>query len=73
MIDRVVWGRDREQKYADRLATDYRVEVSADGETWKAVAGSWDRVPFGQATPAPPDGLPPLLAQRQQIEDRLAG
>ena len=45
IIDRVVWGRDREQKFADRLASDYRVEVSADGEKWTAVAGSWDRRP----------------------------
>src|SRR5207244_1560640 len=52
-IDRVVWGRDREQKFADRLASDYRVEVSTDGEKWTAVAGSWDRLPFGQAPPAP--------------------
>ena len=56
-IDRVVWGRDREQKYADRLASDYRIEVSTDGEKWTAVAGSWDRLPFGQAPPAPPDEL----------------
>jgi Protein of unknown function (DUF1553)/Protein of unknown function (DUF1549)/Planctomycete cytochrome C/F5/8 type C domain len=73
MIDRVVWGRDREQKYADRLPSDYRIEVSADGETWKAVVGSWDRVPLGQPPPAPPDGLLVLLEQRKQIEERLAG
>jgi hypothetical protein len=73
MIDRVVWGRDREQKYADRLPTDYRIEVSADGETWKAVAGSWDRVSPGQPPPTQPDGLLPLLEQRKQIEGRIAG
>ena len=27
-IDRVVWGRDREGKFADRLAIDYRIEVA---------------------------------------------
>ncbi len=71
MIDRVVWGRDREQKYADRLATDYRIEVSTDGETWKAAAVSWDRLSFGQSPPKPPDALAPLLTQRKQIEDHI--
>jgi hypothetical protein len=26
-IERVVWGRDREGKLSDRLATDYRIEM----------------------------------------------
>ena len=39
----IVWGRDREQKYKDRLATDYRIEVSTNGMDWQPVAGSWDR------------------------------
>ena len=73
VIDRVVWGRDREQKYSDRLAVDYRVEVSVDGEKWTAVAGSWDREPFGQAPPPPPAGLAELLDHRKRVEDRLAG
>ena len=42
-IERIVWGRDRDQKFRDRLATDYRIEVSTDGESWVTVAGSWDR------------------------------
>ena len=77
-IDRVVWGRDREQKYADRLASDYRIEVSTDGDKWTAVAGSWDRLPFGQAPPTcgrrgrQGGATPPLRDQRKQIEERLA-
>ena len=71
-VNRVVWGRDREQKYADRLARDYRIEVSTDGAKWTAVAGSWDRLPVGQAPPAPPEELRKLLDQRRQVEDRLA-
>jgi hypothetical protein len=49
-LDRVVWGRDREERYRDRLATAYRVEVSRDGERWQAVAGSDDRVRAGAST-----------------------
>ena len=52
-IDRVVWGRDRTGKYQDRLPVRYRVEVSADGNTWRTVAGHADRVP--QGTPDDPN------------------
>jgi hypothetical protein len=46
-IDRVVWGRDREGVYKDRLAVRYRVEVSSDGKAWQTVATSADRLPPG--------------------------
>ncbi len=42
-IDRVVWGRDFERKLTDRTPTGYRIEVSADGKTWKQVSSSADR------------------------------
>ena len=44
-IDRVVWSRDRLGKGNNRLASAYTIEVSTDGKEWKAVAGSWDRLP----------------------------
>lgn len=45
-IDRVVWGRDREATYRDRLAIDYRIVVETpDGER-RTVASSADRVPY---------------------------
>lgn len=46
-IERIEWARDREGKFGDRLAINYRIEVSIDGKQWQAVAGSQDRVPFG--------------------------
>ena len=51
-IARVVWSRDRSNSnggkpYEDRLAIGYRMEVSLDGHTWKAVAASSDRLPTG--------------------------
>ncbi|MCA9055028.1 MAG: DUF1553 domain-containing protein, partial [Planctomycetaceae bacterium] len=53
-IDRIVWARDREQKYADRLATEYRIEGSRDGQTWDVLVSSADRRPFQPgAAPAP--------------------
>ncbi|PQO35253.1 hypothetical protein C5Y96_09435 [Blastopirellula marina] len=45
-IDRIEWARDREGKYADRLPTEYCIELSVDGQNWKKVAGSFDRLPF---------------------------
>ena len=42
-IDRVVWGRDREGRYRDRLASAYSIEVSLDGTAWSIVASSADR------------------------------
>jgi len=57
-IDRVVWSRDRERKFIDRLATDYRVEVALEPGEWRVVASSADREPL----PALPVGTPPYQA-----------
>ncbi|MCO6457347.1 MAG: DUF1549 domain-containing protein, partial [Pirellulaceae bacterium] len=54
VIDRIVWGRDREGKYADRVPIDYRIEASRDGETWTLLASSADRLPFQSAEPGEP-------------------
>ena len=42
-IDRVLWSRDREEKFSDRLPLDYRIEVADAAGAWRAVAGSQDR------------------------------
>ena len=44
-IDRVVWARDREGKFRDRLPTKYKIEASADGSDWQLVASGDDRQP----------------------------
>jgi len=46
VIDRIEWGRDRDGRFSDRLATDYVIEVSTNAKKWKAVASSKDRLPF---------------------------
>lgn len=43
LIDRVVWGRDREQRFVDRLATGYKIEVATEPGNWHVVATSEDR------------------------------
>ncbi len=47
-IHRVVWGRDREGKFSDRLATDYRIEIADSNDQWQLVADSSDRYPFSE-------------------------
>ena len=42
-INRVVWGRDREGHYQDRLAQQYRIEISLDGATWTKVSDATRR------------------------------
>ena len=39
-IDRVVWGRDREEAYRDRLATEYYIEAALEPSRWQVVASS---------------------------------
>jgi hypothetical protein len=75
-IDRIVWGRDREGKFRDRLATAYRIEVSADGAAWRPAASSDDRIAYDptgkQPVPASDtEGLKPLLEEKQSIEKKL--
>jgi hypothetical protein len=56
-IDRVVWARDREGNFKDRLTTQYRIELATEPGVWKTVASSEDRTPFpGESTkPAGPE------------------
>ena len=65
-IARIVWGRDREEKYKDRLAIRYAIEVSEDGATWRAVANSHDRAPFkADAAPRAEWDTPALTAEQR--------
>ena len=83
LIDRIVWARDREEKFKDRLATKYKIEVAVGPEGWTLVAGSEDRRAFRAGT-APElgytaEGLPSreadelkrLLGKKQTLETRL--
>jgi mono/diheme cytochrome c family protein len=46
-VSRVVWSRDRSPKleYTDRLATNYEIAISVDGQVWQTVARHVDRLP----------------------------
>jgi hypothetical protein len=45
-IERVVWGRDREGKFTDRLAIDYQIEIGDSAGQWHTVADASDRQKF---------------------------
>jgi mono/diheme cytochrome c family protein len=63
-IDRIVWGRDRESKFVDRLPVAYRIEVEAEPGQWHVVASSDDRFPYRSGTTS---GEPlALSAERRQ-------
>ena len=49
LISRIEWARDRTGGYSDRLATEYVIKVSLDGEHWTAVADASDRLPFSRS------------------------
>lgn len=53
LIDEFRWSRDRgtPPQYADRVAKEYLIETSLDGQTWTPVASSGDRLPFGMSVP----------------------
>ncbi|MCX6980598.1 MAG: PSD1 and planctomycete cytochrome C domain-containing protein [Verrucomicrobia bacterium] len=45
-IQRIVWSRDRDVRCADRVPTQYRIEVATESGKWTTVASSEDRQPF---------------------------
>jgi len=45
-IQRIVWGRDRTERFKDRVATGYVIEAAATPGAWVTVASSDDRAPF---------------------------
>lgn len=70
-FDRVVWGRDREGKFNDRLATRYRIEVAV-GNDWKLLADSTDRRTWSSdAQPAPSFTIAGLTTEEAQEANRL--
>ena len=42
-INKVVWSRDREEKFKDRLATNYKIEVASGANAWQVIASAADR------------------------------
>jgi len=83
-INKVIWGRDREQRFTDRLAIDYQIEVANGSSEWHVIASSADRQPYktGHKRKSVPGlaGLPSdetlaaekLIVERSEHEARIA-
>ena len=50
-IQRIVWSRDRNGGFKDRVATDYRIEAALEPGKWTEIASSKDREPIGTSDP----------------------
>ncbi len=82
-VTRVLWSRDRENQYEDRLPTDYRIEIAGDDGIWRLVADASDRRPWVAGTDNSPvlysEGLAPeaaaevrhLVAEKQTLAARI--
>ncbi len=66
-IDRVVWGRDRQGKFKDRLPTSYVIETADSAGTWRVVADSDDRQRYDQR-----DRTQPAFSTQGLREDEIA-
>lgn len=68
-LNRVVWGRDREGKYKDRLPQQYRIEISLDGQAWTRVSDSSRRgADQAETKPDPSQAMLATAKQTQAIE-----
>lgn len=74
-IASIRWGRDQlpQPKYQDRVAVQYKIETSLDGETWTTVASHADRATKDnpQVAAESPE-FAALLAKRQALEKEIA-
>jgi len=48
-LQRIVWSRDRESRFKDRVATDYRIEVATEPGKWTEIASSATRESPGKS------------------------
>ncbi len=46
-IDRIVWARDRQGQFSDRLPVEYEIMAGISGDSLVRIAGSHDRLPPG--------------------------
>ena len=69
-IDRIVWARDRQGQFTDRLSTRYSLEIALQPGQWHVVASSNDRAQFraeGISGTREPAGLTSELETRRAV------
>jgi mono/diheme cytochrome c family protein len=67
-VRRIVWGRDRDEQFKDRLATNYRIEASAEPGSWILIASSADREPY--AGSEDPNAFLTFLSEEEAVSAR---
>ncbi len=76
LIDRVVWARDREGAFQDRLPVSYMIETGLEPGKWRTVATSDDRRPYDpQAKPEAieaPQMPPDDAAEFKSVDARIS-
>lgn len=76
LINRVVWGRDRNGKFQDRLPVRYQIEVGDEQGEWTTVATSQDRLPintpFDETTARVRNSPDSQGSEATKIADKLA-
>jgi mono/diheme cytochrome c family protein len=70
-IDRVVWGRDRQEVYRDRLATEYYLEAALEPGRWQVIASSLDRVLYDPGASTSPAASSSADLSREAIRERI--
>jgi mono/diheme cytochrome c family protein len=55
LIERVIWGRDRDAKFSDRLAIDYVLEAADASGKWCLLADADDRMAYGEPAKKTPN------------------
>jgi hypothetical protein len=66
-ISRIVWGRDREEEYKDRLPLEYRIEVASEVKgDYRGVANSDDRAK-GSSPAIETGAAPQLQIERKEL------
>ncbi|MDE0915974.1 MAG: PSD1 and planctomycete cytochrome C domain-containing protein [Planctomycetota bacterium] len=66
-IDRISWGRDREERFTDRTAVGYVIEVAQTPGEWQVVSGSQNR-----RDPGDPGGLDSVAFGTDEVIARIA-
>ncbi len=76
-INEIVWGRDREGKYQDRVPLSYAIEVADDSGHWRTVAGSYSHLSLtgvgeNESSPPPPGVTAEQFAKAKSLVKELA-
>ncbi|MGZ8920455.1 MAG: DUF1549 and DUF1553 domain-containing protein [Limisphaerales bacterium] len=71
-ITKVIWGRDREERFKDRLALEYRIEVATGESDYQLIASSSDRFASEDVGKMISPEIPRLVAKRAGLVSRVA-